>query len=63
MLLLGSSAQKEWHKAQAWNKAVAGIALQIEGSRQQLAAQARRGRHPLTAPPMSPAMIRFCATK
>src|SRR4051812_4332773 len=39
-LLLGSSAQKEWHKAQAWNKAVAGIALQIEGSRQQLAAQA-----------------------
>src|SRR5439155_1033385 len=38
-LLLGSSAQKEWHKAQAWNKAVAGIALQIEGSRQPLAGQ------------------------
>src|SRR5436305_926112 len=39
-LLLGSSAQKEWHHAQSWDKAVSGVALQIEGTRQQLAAQA-----------------------
>jgi methyl-accepting chemotaxis protein len=39
-LVLGSSAQNAWRHAQSWDKAVAGVALQIEGTRQQLAAQA-----------------------
>jgi hypothetical protein len=39
-LILGSSAQNAWRHAQTWTHAVDGIDLQIEGTRQQLAAQA-----------------------
>src|SRR5258708_39989763 len=39
-LVLGSSAQNAWRHAQTWTHAVDGIDLQIEGTRQQLAAQA-----------------------
>jgi methyl-accepting chemotaxis protein len=39
-LILGSSAQNAWRHAQTWTHAVEGIDLQIEGTRQQLAAQA-----------------------